>query len=72
MFVGNRGQIDDTRNLIVLVVVVKRARYDVEHLFPFSYQELLPYYEWVERTLPIETAPLGLKEERALDRCPYI
>ena len=40
-----------------------RDGYDVEHRFPFSYRELLPYYEWVEQTLPIETAPLGLKEE---------
>lgn len=40
-----------------------RDRYDVEHRFPFTYRELLPYYEWVEHTLPVETAPLGLKEE---------
>jgi choline dehydrogenase-like flavoprotein len=37
--------------------------YDVDHLFPFSYQELLPYYRWVEHTLPVETAPMGSKEE---------
>ena len=40
-----------------------RNNYDVDHLFPFGYRELLPYYEWVEHTLPVETAPMGLKEE---------
>src|SRR5262245_16487565 len=44
-----------------------RDRYDIDHRFPFSYAELLPYYEWVESTLPIETAPLGLKEEVFFD-----
>ena len=39
------------------------SAYDVDHRFPFGYRELLPYYEWVEHTLPIETAPLGRKEE---------
>lgn len=38
-------------------------RYDVAHRFPFGYRELRPYYEWVEHTLPVETAPLGLKEQ---------
>lgn len=37
--------------------------YDRDHAFPFSYDELLPYYEWVEHTLPVQTAPMGLKEE---------
>jgi len=37
--------------------------YDVNHLFPFDYRELIPYYEWVEQTLPVETAPMGTKEE---------
>ena len=37
--------------------------YDKDHLFPFGYRELLPYYEWVEETLPIQTAPMTLKEE---------
>src|SRR3954447_12988159 len=32
-------------------------------VFPFSYRELLPYYEWVEHTLPVQTAPMGRKEE---------
>src|SRR5450631_3359629 len=37
--------------------------YDTAHLFPFGYRELLPYYEWVEHTLPVQTAPMGTKEE---------
>ncbi|GAA1213137.1 GMC family oxidoreductase N-terminal domain-containing protein [Prauserella alba] len=37
--------------------------YDTGHLFPFSYSELVPYYEWAEATLPVQTAPMGTKEE---------
>jgi choline dehydrogenase-like flavoprotein len=37
--------------------------YDTAHLFPFPYQELVPYYEWVEATLPVQTAAMGTKEE---------
>lgn len=37
--------------------------YDTAHRFPFSYEELLPYYRWVEATLPVQTAPLGTKDE---------
>jgi choline dehydrogenase-like flavoprotein len=40
-----------------------RAAYDRAHQFPFSYQELVPYYEWVEETLPVQTAAMGTKEE---------
>jgi choline dehydrogenase-like flavoprotein len=40
-----------------------RSAYDTAHLFPFSYRELRPYYEWVEETLPVQTAPMGTKEE---------
>ena len=40
-----------------------RDLYDTAHLFPFTYQSLLPYYEWVERTLPVQTAAMGRKEE---------
>jgi len=43
------------------------ARFDVAHLFPFRYRDLVPYYEWVEETLPVQTAPLGLKEEVFFD-----
>ena len=40
-----------------------RDAYDVAHLFAFGYRELVPYYEWVEHTLPVQTAPMGTKEE---------
>jgi len=40
-----------------------RNAYDTAHLFPFGYRELVPYYEWVEATLPVATAPMGLKEK---------
>ena len=36
--------------------------YDTAHRFPFAYHELVPYYEWVEHTLPVQTAPMGTKE----------
>ena len=42
------------------------AAYDRAHEFPFSYRELVPYYEWVEHTLPVETAAMGRKEEAFL------
>ncbi|HUY65116.1 MAG TPA: GMC oxidoreductase [Acidimicrobiales bacterium] len=32
-------------------------------VFPFTYAELVPYYEWVEHTLPVQTAAQGTKEE---------
>ena len=32
-------------------------------VFPFTYNELIPYYEWVEATLPVQTAAEGTKEE---------
>jgi choline dehydrogenase-like flavoprotein len=44
-----------------------RHRYDTDHLFPFGYRELVPYYEWVEHTLPVATAPMGLKEQIFFD-----
>ena len=37
--------------------------YDRAHLFPFTYRELIPYYEWVEQTLPVQTAAMGTKEQ---------
>jgi choline dehydrogenase-like flavoprotein len=43
-----------------------RASYDRAHQFPFSYRTLIPYYEWVEHTLPVQTAPMGTKEETFL------
>jgi choline dehydrogenase-like flavoprotein len=36
--------------------------YDVNHRFPFPYSELVPFYEWVEATLPVQTAAMGTKE----------
>src|SRR4029453_6911800 len=33
----------------------------------FRYRDVVPYYEWVEETLPVQTAPLGLKEEAFFD-----
>src|SRR5687768_2874043 len=39
------------------------SMYDTAHRFPFTYDELRPYYEWVEATLPVQTAPMGTKEE---------
>ena len=44
-----------------------RHHYDTGHLFPFGYRELVPYYEWVEHTLPVKTAPMGLKEQIFFD-----
>jgi len=30
---------------------------------PLTYRDLIPYYEWVEHTLPVQTAAMGTKEE---------
>ncbi|RJQ81495.1 GMC family oxidoreductase [Pseudonocardiaceae bacterium YIM PH 21723] len=38
------------------------AAYDTAHRFPFGYNELVPYFEWVEATLPVQTAAMGTKE----------
>lgn len=35
----------------------------VDNVWPISYQELVPYYEKVEATLPVNTAPVTAKEE---------
>jgi choline dehydrogenase-like flavoprotein len=40
-----------------------RDAYDRAHEFPFAYRKLVPYYEWVEHTLPVQTAAMGAKEE---------
>jgi choline dehydrogenase-like flavoprotein len=39
-----------------------RDSYDTAHLFPFRYAEMVPYLEWIEATLPVQTAPMGTKE----------
>jgi choline dehydrogenase-like flavoprotein len=44
-----------------------RDAYDRAHEFPFSYRSLIPYYEWVEHTLPVETAAMGTKEQVFLE-----
>lgn len=46
-----------------------RDAYDRAHEFPFSYQELVPYYRWVEATLPVQTAAMGKKERTFFDGC---
>jgi choline dehydrogenase-like flavoprotein len=43
-----------------------RAAYDRAHEFPFTYGSMIPYYEWVEHTLPVQTAAMGAKEEAYL------
>jgi choline dehydrogenase-like flavoprotein len=40
--------------------------YDTASIAPLSYRELIPYYEWVEHTLPVQTAAMGTKEEQFL------
>jgi hypothetical protein len=44
------------------VIIIDAAAYDVAHRFPFPYDELVPYYEWVEHTLPVQTAAMGTKD----------
>src|SRR4029079_1245319 len=46
-----------------------RDAYDTAHRFPFSYAELVPYFEWVEATLPVQTAAMGKKERTFFDGC---
>jgi choline dehydrogenase-like flavoprotein len=43
-----------------------RDAYDRAHEFPFTYKSLIPYYEWVEHTLPVQTAATGAKERAYL------
>ncbi|MEA2351071.1 MAG: hypothetical protein QOG86_2012 [Thermoleophilaceae bacterium] len=43
-----------------------RNHYDRAHEFPITYRTLVPYYEWVEHTLPVQTAAMGTKEETFL------
>src|SRR5262245_52509179 len=44
-----------------------REAYDTAHPFPFRYHDLLPYYEWVEATLPVQTAAMSTKDEVFFD-----
>src|SRR5579862_2337837 len=43
--------------------------YDTGHRFPFPYQELVRYYQWVEATLPVQTAAMGTKEQVWFSGC---
>lgn len=49
-----------------------KSLFDTAHLFPFGYRELVPYYDWVEKTLPVQTAPMGLKEQVFFKGCEGI
>ena len=40
-----------------------RNEYDVNHRFPFTYSEMVPYFEWVEALMPVQTAAMGHKEQ---------
>jgi choline dehydrogenase-like flavoprotein len=40
-----------------------RNEYDVNHRFPISYSEMVPYFEWVEAIMPVQTAAMGHKEQ---------
>jgi choline dehydrogenase-like flavoprotein len=40
-----------------------RSQYDVHHRFPFTYSEMVPYFEWVEAIMPVQTAAMGHKEQ---------
>lgn len=46
--------------------------YDTAHRFPLRYADLVPYYEWVEATLPVQTAAMGRKERTFFDGCEAI
>ena len=39
-----------------------RDNYDREFPIPLNYCDFIPYFEWVEETLPIRAAPMGRKE----------
>ncbi|MGH4017717.1 MAG: GMC family oxidoreductase N-terminal domain-containing protein [Pseudonocardiaceae bacterium] len=46
-----------------------RGEYDASHRFPFGYAEMVPYFEWVEATLPVQTAAMGSKERVWFEGC---
>ena len=48
------------------------SQYDRDYEFPFSYEELRPYYEWVETTLPVQTAAMGSSEQTFFTGCENI
>jgi hypothetical protein len=49
-----------------------RDAYDTAHVFPFTYEEFVPYFEWVEATLPVQTAAMGTKESVFFRGCEGI
>lgn len=49
-----------------------RDAYDTAHRFPFRYEDLVPYFEWVEATLPVQTAAMGKKERTFFDGCEAV
>ncbi|BFM16728.1 GMC family oxidoreductase [Maricurvus nonylphenolicus] len=46
--------------------------YDRAYEFPFTYEELKPYYEWVEATLPVQTAAMGTSEQTFFNGCEHL
>lgn len=48
------------------------ALYDREHEFPFTFESFVPYLEWVEASLPVQTAPMGTKESIFFRGCEGI
>lgn len=44
-----------------------RNLYDTRFRFPFTYDDMRPYYEWTEATLPVQTAAMGRKEKAFFD-----
>ena len=44
-----------------------RNLYDTRFRFPFTYDEMRPYFEWTEATLPVQTAAMGKKEKAFFD-----
>jgi choline dehydrogenase-like flavoprotein len=44
-----------------------KGAHDAAQVFPFSYRELLPYYEWVEATLPVQTSPMTTKDQTFME-----
>lgn len=48
------------------------GEYDRRAEFPFSYEEFVPYLEWVEATLPVETAAMGTKESLMFRGCESV
>ncbi|MGY2033333.1 GMC oxidoreductase [Nocardia gipuzkoensis] len=48
------------------------AAYDRAHEFPFGFEEFVPYLEWVEATLPVQTAAMGTKENLTFRGCENV